>query len=255
MKTAEAIRFVSRGRLDTRKWDDLISRSGNGLIYGYSFYLDGMARQWDALVYGDYEAVMPLTWNRKYGIYYLYQPFLAAQLGVFGNELDAGLIEKFLAAVPERFRFWDFYLNHANIIESESFPLYLRTNYVLDLEPGYPVLQPAFRENIRRNVRRCTDAGCVTGKGFEAEAVIRLARLQMQAHTRDVAENIERFRKLYAVLHEKGMADTYGIFSPSGELLSSAVFFFSHNRAYYILVGNHPNGRTLGAHTRSSIIL
>ncbi|HET7896231.1 MAG TPA: hypothetical protein VFL47_01130, partial [Flavisolibacter sp.] len=31
------------------------------------------------------------------------------------------------------------------------------------------------------------------------------------------------------------------------ELLASAVFLFSHNRAYYVLVGNHPNGRTLGA--------
>ena len=32
-----------------------------------------------------------------------------------------------------------------------------------------------------------------------------------------------------------------------GQLLATAVFFFSHNRAYYILVGNHPNGKTLGA--------
>ena len=30
-------------------------------------------------------------------------------------------------------------------------------------------------------------------------------------------------------------------------LLASCIFFFSHNRAYYILVGNHPDGRTLGA--------
>ena len=48
-------------------------------------------------------------------------------------------------------------------------------------------------------------------------------------------------------MKEKHKAITYGIFSGEGQLLSSAVFFFSHNRAYYILVGNHPNGRTLGA--------
>ncbi|HEY1022037.1 MAG TPA: hypothetical protein VGE06_06975, partial [Flavisolibacter sp.] len=35
--------------------------------------------------------------------------------------------------------------------------------------------------------------------------------------------------------------------SAGGDLLASAAFLFSHNRAYYILVGNHPNGRTLGA--------
>ena len=32
-----------------------------------------------------------------------------------------------------------------------------------------------------------------------------------------------------------------------GNLEASCVFLFSHKRAYYILVGNHPNGRTLGA--------
>jgi hypothetical protein len=39
----------------------------------------------------------------------------------------------------------------------------------------------------------------------------------------------------------------YGVLSAKGEILASAVFIFSHQRAYYILVGNHPNGRTLGA--------
>jgi hypothetical protein len=43
------------------------------------------------------------------------------------------------------------------------------------------------------------------------------------------------------------MATTYGIISPHGELIASCVFFLSHNRAYYILVGNHPNGKTIGA--------
>jgi hypothetical protein len=48
-------------------------------------------------------------------------------------------------------------------------------------------------------------------------------------------------------LHEKKQAITYSVFSGRNELLASCVFFFSHDRAYYILVGNHPNGKTLGA--------
>ena len=44
-----------------------------------------------------------------------------------------------------------------------------------------------------------------------------------------------------------GLLKTYGIYSKTGQLIASAIFTFSHARAYYILVGNHPNGRTLGA--------
>src|SRR4029078_2167279 len=43
------------------------------------------------------------------------------------------------------------------------------------------------------------------------------------------------------------MGAIYGINSSSKELLACCVFLFSHKRAYYILVGNHPNGRISGA--------
>ena len=43
------------------------------------------------------------------------------------------------------------------------------------------------------------------------------------------------------------MVATYGVFSTENKLFASAVFLFSHNRAYYILVGNHPEGKATGA--------
>ena len=66
------------------------------MVYAFSYYLNSMAKNWDALVLNDYDAVMPLTWNKKYGFYYLYQPFMSASLGVFGNEPDAALLKSFL---------------------------------------------------------------------------------------------------------------------------------------------------------------
>ncbi|WP_315816464.1 hypothetical protein [Paraflavitalea speifideaquila] len=56
------------------KWDRCIADAPNGLIYGYSFYLDKMADNWDGLVLNNYEAVMPLPWKKKWGIYYLAHP-------------------------------------------------------------------------------------------------------------------------------------------------------------------------------------
>ena len=64
---------------------------------------------------------------------------------------------------------------------------------------------------------------------------------------RETSENMKHFRELFEYLHTRKMCITYGIVSAKNELLASCVFFFSHKRAYYILVGNHPNGRTLGA--------
>ena len=241
------IQFINRDKIDTGKWDNCIDRADNGLIYSYSFYLDHMAKQWDALVLNDYTAVMPLTWNKKYSIAYLYQPFLTAQLGVFGKNITTEILEAFLDSVPSKFKYWDFCLNHKNVFTLKKFYLYPRGNYVLDLNRPYEDIYKGYRENITRNIKKAEQTGCLPRKDFDAEKVIDLAVQQMKTYSNESKENVNKFRSLYKTLQEKRQAITYGIFSSKNELLSSCVFFFSHNRAYYILVGNHPNGRTLGA--------
>jgi hypothetical protein len=241
------IQYLSNQQIDKTKWDHCIDNAANGLIYAYSYYLDDMANNWDALVLNDYEAVMPLTWNKKYGIHYLYQPFLTAQLGAFGNLIDAVLLENFLKAIPLQFKYWDICFNQNNVFTLKDFDLYQRSNYILDLNKPYDQLYNNYRENIQRNIKKAVQAGCTAQKDFDAEKVIALAVQQMKGQNKESEENIERFRKLYQLLHSKQMATTYGIISPQDEMVASCVFFFSHNRAYYILVGNHPNGKAIGA--------
>jgi Acetyltransferase (GNAT) domain len=241
------IQHMTRDKIDIAKWNACIDAAHNGLIYADSFYLDHMATNWDALVLDDYEAVIPLTWNKKYGISYLYQPFLTAQLGLFGNNLSSELLEAFLNTIPSKFKYWDFYLNHGNVFALKNFSLYERTNYVLNLHRSYEEISNGYRENITRNIKKATQTGCRAAKDFDEEKVIELAIHQMNTYSKESKENVTRFRTLYKYLQQHGQATTYGIFSPKDELLASCVFFFSHNRAYYILVGNHPNGRTIGA--------
>jgi len=247
MAGAFNILHITRDKIDLAKWNNCIDTADNGLIYAYSFYLDHMARQWDALVLDDYAAVMPLTWHKKYGITYLYQPFLTAQLGLFGKSISAELLEAFLNTVPAKFKYWDFYLNHGNVFMLNKFSLYQRSNYVLNLHRPYEEINKGYRENIVRNIKKAEQTGCRTGKDFDEEKVITLAIQQMRSYSKESKENVIRFRALYKYLQQQQRAITYGIFSPKDELLASCIFFFSHNRAYYILVGNHPDGRTIGA--------
>lgn len=246
MSGVQQIQYFTNRTIDKVKWDDCINKADNGLIYAYSFYLDIMAKHWDALVLNDYEAVMPLTWNCKYGINYLYQPFLAAQLGVFGNNITEKMVGNFIEVIPPSYRFIEISLNSKNVFGVPSGFSIHRSNYVLNLNKPYNILQQHYRENIRRNIKKAKQLGCTVKKNFDVEEVIILAMQQMKTQNNESADNISRFRRLYQVLQEKGMATTYGI-QLNNELLASCVFFFSHNRAYYILVGNHPNGKTIGA--------
>jgi hypothetical protein len=206
-----------------------------------------MSENWDALVLNDYQIVMPLTWKKKYGIHYLYQPYFAASLGLFGNGITPEITAQFLQTIPAKFKYWDIYLNAANFFELKNFPLYQRMNYILPLTEGYEILYKNFRDNIKRNVKKAIQLNCVVKKDFPVDNVIALAIEQSNQFSPITQNEYAKFKSLYDLLHIKNQAITYGVYSVRNELLASCVFFFYKKRAYYILVGNHPDGKTIGA--------
>jgi len=242
------IQYISHSRIDKTKWDKCVDEAANGLIYGYSFYLDIMSKNWDALVLDGYDSIMPLTWSKKFGVYYLYQPPFSANLGVFtrGKISNEAAPETFIEAIPRKFRLIEISLNHGNHIHKNLPFVYSRTNYILKLDKDYDSLNKNYRENHRRNIHKATDMGCTAIKDIPLEEVISLSKQQMRTKTRINTDDYDRFEKLYSFLSARHKAVTYGIIGPQRDLLSSCVFFFSHQRAYYILVGNHPRGRNLG---------
>lgn len=240
-----SIQYFSHEQIDKTKWDRCIDEAPNGLIYAYSFYLDNMSKHWDALVLGDYEMIMPLTWNKKYGIYYLYQPAYTASLGVFGKNITTGVVKEFIAALPRKFKLIEIELNKANQLTEAG--VVMRVNYVLDLNKPYESLYSNYRENIQRNIKKSQQLQCIYRTNVPVEEVIELSRQQMQRISNLTEEDYNRFGKLYDLLYSRGQALSCGVYSNAGQLIASCVYFFSHKRAYYIMVGNHPDGRTLGA--------
>jgi hypothetical protein len=241
------ISYLPREKIDTQKWDHCIDIATNGLVYAYSFYLDAMSKNWDGLVMGDYEMVMPLTWNKKYTIYYLYQPFFCAQLGIFGKNFSSELVNLFLENIPSKFKYWDFYLNKDNLFTLASFTMYERSNYVLPLQNTYDALSGQFAQSHHRNITRALKQGNTVKKNIPVADVISLAKAQTKHFSPITDKDYSNFSRLYEFLTKKKMAVTYGVYAANSQLTASCAFVLSHNRAYYILVGNHPDGRTSGA--------
>jgi hypothetical protein len=241
------VSYLPYNQVDKVKWDACIDAADNGLIYGYSFYLDAMSKSWDALIMDDYKAVMPLTFKWKYGVYYLYQPFFTACLGVFGNNLSAHLVEEFLETIPAKFRYWDIYLNHGNFFQLTAFDLYQRINYVLNLNKPYNELYASYRDNIKKNIKKAIQLNCIIKKDIDIDDVIALSQEQSKTFSTTTKTDFKNLKFLYRQLALMGQASTYGVYTSNNQLMASCVLFRSHNRLYYILVGNHPNGRVFGA--------
>ena len=103
--------YLQRGQVNASKWDECISTAENGRVYALAEYLDHTSEHWDALIYGDYEMVIPLPWKQKYGIRYVYAPPFIQHLGVFGNSTNTELIAEGIKIVSRRFRWIDYNVN------------------------------------------------------------------------------------------------------------------------------------------------
>lgn len=241
------IQYISHQNIDKVKWDECIRQASNGLIYAYSYYLDTMAENWDALVLNDYEAVMPLTWNSKFGFSYVYQPAFTASLGVFGKKLNAELVSVFINAIPGKFKLIEISLNNGNVFQNNPPEYSLRTNYILSLNKPYAEIAEGYRENHQRNINKALQAGCSFGKNIPVNLIIDLNRELLKTISPIKEADYNSFSKLYELLKKENKAESYGVIDVNQQLVASAVFFYSHNRAYYILVGNTYEGKNIGA--------
>ena len=147
------IHYLQHNDIDKTKWDATIEVCGN--IYAYSWYLDIVHPQWEALVEDDYQSVMPLTGGKKFGVNYLFQPYFVQQLGVFSKSpMTAEKTEAFLKAIPSAYRFAEIRLNEGNVFEEGSQGVEYHRNVLLDLNRDYETIRANYHQNTKRNLAK-----------------------------------------------------------------------------------------------------
>lgn len=240
------IRYLRREDIDVSRWDGCVDQATNSLIYGTHFYLDQMANgRWDALVLGDYEAVMPLTWRRKYGIRYLYQPAFTQQTGIFSRlPLSETIIDACLTAATRHFRFAEICLNYGN-----AYPgLQPRTNFILPLTTSYEVIAAQYRKDLVRNLRLA--AGSDLRYEVNPDPAIALTAYRRQYADRipgTSANDYLNFERLCRHLLSRGRLLIRAVFDPRQQLMATAVLPRDEHRIYLLQSTTFEAGRAAKA--------
>ncbi|MEO5999503.1 MAG: hypothetical protein ABIN89_22095 [Chitinophagaceae bacterium] len=248
MTTDNKIRYCTSREIDFTKWDRCIEEADNGLIYAHSFYLDIMATKWDAMVLNDYEAVMPLTWNRKYGFYYLFQPYFVHSLGVFGKKITALTVLDFLGAIPKKFKYWDINLNESNgLLPNENnnrLRIITRVNYHLNLQRHYKEVYAGFRKTCRWRVRKAILQQVQIVSGGRPSEVIAFFRKHYERKFPKISPGV--YNKLVAastICFEKDQAKIYLASLPDGEITAVQLVLLDKNFVYLLIGGSSEKGK------------
>lgn len=245
------IRYLTHTQIDKKKWDNCIATSGNGLIYGWSWYLDIVSPGWEALVEDDYLSVMPLTCRKKYGIHYLYQPPFTQQEGVFsGKEMSAALVDSFLESIPPHFKLVEIFLNTANRPAVKGFRIIENLTHEVDLNFSYETIQKKYSDNNKRNLKKGLREEFAVEKNTRTEEIIRLFRKYRGKDINTLASpDYKCLVQLVKTAAAKRMSQNFGIRNSSGELMAGAVFLQSHGKAIFLFSAANDEAKKKGAMT------
>jgi hypothetical protein len=244
------IRYLEHTSIDFERWDDCIAHAPNGNLYAWSWYLNMVSPGWNALIEGDYHAVMPLPSRKKWGVSYVFQPFFAQQLGVFSRKLlSPETTARFLHAIPSHVRYIDICLNKYNRLEHHGI---VRTRnmltHELDLIPDHASLKASYSKNTLRNLKKAEKNGVFVTTHGSPDDIIRLFRHHRGRHLSSYSDYDYQLLKhlIYAGLH-RGLVCIYSAYSAQNSLCAGLVFFRSHDKYIFLFSGSDQVAKENGA--------
>jgi hypothetical protein len=242
--TADRFTYRSRKQLDTERYNACLEGAakagGYASVYAHSAYLDALfARNWGALVVGDYQQVFPLPLKRFLGIPYAVQPPFCQQLGLMGqpgplSEKDA---IKDIPSFLFRVRLW---ANSEHPLAEEG----SRVNFVI---PAGENRLENLDKDARKNIQKAREKGCVIRPMTNLNLGIETYRSAWGSLNQNLSEeDYERFLLACKSLQAIDRLHAIKALGPEGELLATAIFLKGYGRLHYVCAAPTPAGRAMG---------
>ena len=238
------LKYLEHKNIDYNRWDECVENADNSRVYAMSWHLDRTAEIWDALVFGDYNFVMPLPVGKKWGIKYLYQPFFSQQLGIFPSPPDE-VAQLIYTKILSEFRYSDVQINARNpVLTVENTEFVLRKNYLLNLDKQYQEIAKGYSTNTKRNVSKAAKKDLQYVAGLRLEDYLEFKKKNLQAPL--VEKNFKRLKSLIAVGQYKGIGEISGVYTSDNKLCAAVYFCRWNDRLIYMNAATSELGKEVG---------
>jgi hypothetical protein len=242
------LKLLKRSEIEDKVWNGCVHFAINAMPYAYTWYLDNVCEEWEGLVLDNYKAVMPLVFNKKFGINYLYQPFFTQQLGVFTSlPITKKLVNNFIDAIPSSYKYIDINLNEINDVSerAEVTPL---TNYHLDLNLDYALIKVNYSKSLKRKLNKAEKNELLINQHLSPEVFV-------DFYLKNVAFKVDNFEEKHKhVLHRiiykalsYQLGAIIGITNKQSELVAANFILLHPTRIINLLPCSSKEGNELNA--------
>jgi hypothetical protein len=147
------INIIPSHKIDAVKWDVCVAANNGGLIYAQYHYLNTICSNWSAVVFGNYQAILPLPWRKKFGITYFYAPAFMQQLGLIG-QIEGLSSKQLFTSIRSIAKLGDLFFNYTNEWVFTKHNYILKNNYTIKLAQDYLSIASKYSKDLIQNLQK-----------------------------------------------------------------------------------------------------
>lgn len=249
------IRLVKQADIDKTKWNSCVHYASHGNIFGYKWYLDNVAKDWDGLVEGDYESVFPLIWkNQRNGFWkkdtkVLHQPELIRTAGLYSIHVpSAKRINSFLEKIPAEYQQQEIRMAEGiKIPQGIGYQQNPFQNFLLLLEEEYETISAKYSPQLQQQLERASLANLLPQNNLKPEKLAAFFLKETSGKSKDKAAKAHALQRIMYNALFRGWGFASGVCNSKQELLAVNFFLISHKRMMSLMPVESAEGAKVGA--------
>jgi len=228
------IKHLKNNDINLIRWDNCINNAINGSVFAYSWYLNILCEDWEALVLGNYEYVMPLFHKQKFNYDIYFTSTLGIRLGVFSNKiLSEEIVGKFMDTVPKNDSLIDISFNiynQVNITNTKQ-----KNTYQLDLIQSHQKITKKYSDSFKENLAIARENKISVVRGLLPNELINFS-LNTKVSTRPKLrrQDIPKLRMIIASCLRYNLGETYCAYGQHNNLQALAFFIKSKKNLHLL---------------------
>ena len=224
------IKLIKSDEIDSIMWDRCIARSHNGNVFGYSWYLDSVCNNWDALVLGNYNAVMPLPVKKNFVFSNVFRPDFLIKTNIYqAKDFNTEVIKDFILRIPGNYRSVEIKTGNPNLINPE-YKVQEQKSYKLDLISSYQTLKDSYSDYFLEQLKISEKNKTSFNTGILPNGLVLLSTITKVLNKKQA----DKLRILSAVSLRRKLGQIYGAFNSKNRLSAAVLFISSHYKTYII---------------------
>jgi hypothetical protein len=231
------VQIINHKELDKVIWDKKINTSASPSFFMLSWVLDILHPNWDALVYLNYKAFMPIPKAQKYGLTYVFQPKFIRSLSIFNENEDQR--SAIIAIFSETYSLVNINLDF-ELKESNSNGVFQK----LTIPSSCELLQNAYSKNALRVISKLDVE--IEYKLFN-DAVVFIEFFKKIKNIKSLKSN--SYSKLHQLINETLRRENGKLIAAfyKGEMIACGFFIFFEKQVYFMKGTVNNLGREKGA--------